>query len=133
MATRGTIAIEFGDGTVQQIYCHYDNYISGTGTTLTNHYMDPEKVLELMHLGDISSLRETIGETKDQAYAHWNGEKLNIRQYDDIDYYKLNVQREEYNYIMRVVDGTPKWFLLSENSDNNTLSELSIDDTESND
>ena len=40
----------------RSIYCHFDGYIAGVGKTLLNHYTDPEKVNDLMRLGDLSSL-----------------------------------------------------------------------------
>ena len=62
MATRSTIALEYADGTVDQIYCHWDGYLENNGKILVEHYMDPFKVQQLMALGDISSLGPNIGE-----------------------------------------------------------------------
>ena len=31
MGTRSTIALEFADGTVGQVYCHWDGYLSKIG------------------------------------------------------------------------------------------------------
>lgn len=56
MSTRSRIAMIYEDDTVKSIYCHFDGYPSGVGKTLTNHYINPEKVKALMELGDISSL-----------------------------------------------------------------------------
>ena len=60
MSTRSRIAIETrdtdGNQVINSIYCHFDGYPEGVGTTLFNHYTSKEKVTELIKLGDISSL-----------------------------------------------------------------------------
>ena len=61
MGTRSTIALEYADGTVQQVYCHWDGYLSNNGMILQEHYSDPFKVRQLIDLGDISSLRPEVG------------------------------------------------------------------------
>ena len=62
MGTRSTIALEYADGTVGQVYCHWDGYLENNGMILYKHYVDPFKTRELMDLGDISSLGKNIGE-----------------------------------------------------------------------
>jgi hypothetical protein len=62
MGTRGMIGIKNADGTIDAIYCHWDSYPSHNGRILSEHYRDEGKVRELIALGDISSLREEIGE-----------------------------------------------------------------------
>ena len=59
MATRSTIALEFADGTVQQVYCHWDGYPEHVGELLVHHYNTPALITELMELGDLSSLDAT--------------------------------------------------------------------------
>jgi len=61
MGTRSTIALEFADSTVQQIYCHWDGYLEHNGKILQEHYSDPFKLRDLIDLGDMSSLGERIG------------------------------------------------------------------------
>jgi hypothetical protein len=63
MATRSRIAIENQDGTVTSIYCHWDGYIKSNGVILNNNYTTKDKVEELIALGDLSSLGETIDRT----------------------------------------------------------------------
>jgi hypothetical protein len=65
MATRSTIAKLNPDGTVTSTYCHWDGYTDGVGATLLEHYTDPAKIDALLVLGDISFLREEIGEQHD--------------------------------------------------------------------
>lgn len=65
MATRSTIAIEHEDGTVEQVYCHFDGYLSHNGKILQEHYTDRSKVEQLVALGDMSILGNEIGEKQD--------------------------------------------------------------------
>ena len=101
MATRSTIAMEFADGTVQQIYCHWDGYLEHNGKILFNHYVDPYKTRELIDMGGISSLCNTIEETKQGAYHFWRGEELRVAKFIDFKDYVDNHQYEEYEYILR--------------------------------
>lgn len=120
MATRSTIALEFADGTVQQIYCHWDGYLSNNGQILLQHYKDPFKVRDLIDGGAVSSLGREIGEKQDfdkrethnenwtLFYARDRGEDLVKHTYKDYADYKARAQSEEYNYILRT-DG--KWYV----------------------
>ncbi len=110
MGTRSTIAIEFADNTVSQIYCHWDGYLENNGAILTQSYMDPFKVRALIDLGDFSSLRDSVEETADTAYTQ-RGEEKEIRRYKDADEYFDCCQQEEYDYIMRNVNGVAVWFV----------------------
>jgi hypothetical protein len=102
MSTRSTIALEFADGTVQQIYCHFDGYLSGVGAELRSDYSDPFALRDLIDEGDTS----TIG----SPYTE-RGEELNIRYFRDFNDYAANGQDEEYDYILRCVDGKAVWFV----------------------
>jgi hypothetical protein len=42
------------------IYCNYDGYPSHVGKILKEHYTDPNKVSELLDLGELSSLGERV-------------------------------------------------------------------------
>lgn len=111
MATRSTIALEFADGTVEQVYCHWDGYLENNGQILAQHYMDPFKVKELVALGGFSTLQETVEETEDGAYHAQRGEELCINRYKNADEYFDCSQQEEYDYILRNVNGTATWFV----------------------
>ena len=122
MATRSTIALEFADGTVQQVYCHWDGYLEHNGAILQEHYLDPFKVQKLIELGAISSLAPSIdkpeGHSFDKSvdgytvfYARDRGEDLSIGKFKDYADYRANAQFEEYNYILRQVDGKAVWFV----------------------
>jgi len=124
MATRSTIAIEFADGTVEMVYCHWDGYLAHNGAILSKHYQDPFKLQKLIDLGDISSLGIAIGEQHPfdphfdeglkEAYdfaknAGWTtfygrdrGEKnIDSRKFVDFQDYLAHHQYEEYEYILR--------------------------------
>jgi hypothetical protein len=111
MSTRSTIALEFADNSVSQIYCHFDGYLENNGKILTQHYMDPFKVKELLALGDFSSLRDTVAETKEGAYTRRGIEDCEARRYMNVDEYFAECQQEEYDYILRQVEGKAVWFV----------------------
>ena len=123
MATRSTIALEFADGTVQQVYCHWDGYLEHNGKILAEHYSDPFKLRDLIDLGGLSSLRRDIGEKhafsqfdlpKEEVeafinrtanmctfYARDRGEKLVAHKFVDFQDYLAHHSYEEYEYILR--------------------------------
>lgn len=133
MGTRSTIALEFADGTVEQVYCHWDGYLSHNGAILQEHYSDPFKLRDLIDQGGISSLGEEIGskhpfsshtspadkiayEAAQEAnattfYTRDRGESLTIEKFKDFADYKENHQYEEFEYILRQVDGKAVWFV----------------------
>ena len=64
MSTRSSIAIKTADG-IKSIYCHWDGYVDHNGRILKEFYSDDAKLDQLMELGDLSSLRQEIGEVQD--------------------------------------------------------------------
>lgn len=56
------IAIENEDRTVQAVYSHWSGDLCRNGNILREHYYEVEKIRALLALGDISILRENIGE-----------------------------------------------------------------------
>ena len=63
MGTRSMIAIENPNSkAVKAIYCHWDGYLEHNGAILNEHYAASPKVNNLIALGDLSSLRQEIGE-----------------------------------------------------------------------
>lgn len=105
MGTRSTIALEYADGTVGQIYCHWDGYLDNNGKILLKDYKDPFKVRELLDRGDMSSLDRSVSGC--EFYAD-RGEDCPQSMYKDFAEYKREAQQEEYNYILRR-DG--KWYV----------------------
>lgn len=110
MGTRSTIAIEFADGTVSQVYCHWDGYLENNGAILQAHYKNPFKVRELVDLGGFSSLRDTVAETAEGAYTQ-RGEDLDVNRYMNADEYFDTCSQEEYDYILRNVNDVATWFV----------------------
>jgi hypothetical protein len=133
MGTRSTIALEFADGTVEQVYCHWDGYLAHNGQILLKHYSNPFILRDLIDLGDISSLKPTIGTqhafshfgtTLDQeAYTFLYGEMTTFygrdrgetgaekKSFVDFQDYLAHHQYEEYEYILRNVNGKATWFV----------------------
>ena len=123
MATRSTIALEFADGTVEQVYCHWDGYLAHNGLMLLEHYSNPFILRDLIDLGGLSSLRPTIGtkhafsqfdlpkeeveafvkrtENMCTFYARDRGEKLVVHKFVDFQDYLAHHSYEEYEYILR--------------------------------
>ena len=85
MAERCNIAIKKEDGTILSIYCH-DGYLLTAGQTLLDSYNTPDKILELMDLGYLSSLG---GNTKYTVAYHrdYNREMDHADQYENISEY----------------------------------------------
>ena len=143
MGTRSTIALEYADGTVGQVYCHWDGYLENNGMILYKHYQDPFKVRELLDLGDISSLGREVGKQHpfsphfdegsriayDAAqaagfttfYGRDRGEDgITQKMYKSYEDYVENHQYEEYEYILRrdgfwyVADHSDRYVLLAD-------------------
>lgn len=104
MGTRSTIALEFADGTVSQVYCHWDGYLENNGAILSTHYTDPFKVRALVDLGGFSSLSKTVEETAETAYTK-RGEELSVNRFMNRDEYFAECQQEEYDYLLTETTG----------------------------
>jgi len=127
MGTRSTIALEFADGTVEQVYCHWDGYLAHNGQILAQHYMNPFKVKQLLALGGFSSLTETVEGTAATAYTQ-RGEDISIEKFKDYGDYVANHQYEEYDYILRQVDGKAVWFVCDHDGAYVELTEAIMDE-----
>ena len=125
MATRSTIAIEYADGTVDQIYCHWDGYLEHNGEILRTYYTDPFKLQRLIDLGDLSSLGPDIGDQHEfdcphkygtPEYEAWSDAHREVctfygrdrgetgtgaKRFKNFEEYAREHQREEYEYILR--------------------------------
>jgi len=65
VSTRSMIGIQQEDGKIRAIYCHYDGYPEGVGQTLANYYRTTEQTEALLDLGNLSYLRQELGEKQD--------------------------------------------------------------------
>jgi hypothetical protein len=118
MATRSNIAYRTVDGRIVSVYCHWDGYPENNGRILAEHYTDNDKIVELITLGGISSLRPEVGEKHgfsyretdmtDEAfeaaygnmttfYCRDRGEELVVNIYNDIP--SWIDEMEEYAYL----------------------------------
>ena len=153
MGTRSTIALEYADGTVQQVYCHWDGYLEHNGKILAEHYSNPFILRDLIDLGDVSSLRPTVGtkhafsklevpmdgEAYDKLYGDMTtfygrdrGEDgVSAKKFKDFADYRANHQYEEYEYILRSVYGEAVWFVADHSDEFKPLLLALIDEAES--
>ena len=150
MGTRSTIALEYADGTVEQVYCHWDGYLDYNGKILLDHYSNPFILRDFIDLGDISSLKPTIGTKHD--FSHF-GTEMNQEEYEALygnmttfygrdrgedgvsakkfkDYadYIENHQYEEYEYILRSVHGQAVWFVADHSEDFKPLMQALVEE-----
>ena len=152
MGTRSTIALEFADGTVQQVYCHWDGYLSNNGRILQEHYTDPFKLRDLIEQGDLSSLGEEVGvkhpfdapgqygseaflelKAKFGKMCRFYGRDrqesgVGPKKFKDMAEYVREHQYEEYEYILTQSKG---WLVLFDESDWMPLAKAIEQDKES--
>ena len=155
MGTRSTIALEYADGTVEQVYCHWDGYLEHNGQILLKHYSNPFILRDLIDLGDVSSLKPTIG-TK-HAFSHFELRAEEVAEYKVLtenmttfygrdrgetgtsakkfasyEDYLLNHQYEEYDYILRNDNGVAVWFVCDHDGAYVTLESAIMDEQDRN-
>lgn len=82
------------------VYHHWDGYISGVGKTLFENYKDYETILNLLALGDLSSINGDI-----TAYHAWRNEDTPPTFYTNKTLPAKQAVQEEYAYLF---DGK-KW------------------------
>lgn len=69
MATRSTIAVQLADGTVREVYCHWDGYLEHNGQILLRWYNSQALAEQVTSLGDISSLEALYEPTGPHSFA----------------------------------------------------------------
>jgi hypothetical protein len=169
MGTRSTIALEFADKSVEQVYCHWDGYLEHNGKILQEHYSNPFILRDLIDLGDISSLgriigtkhpfspfvsdteefkalpqeeqdciKETIRKSHEAAQAAGmttfygrdrEESNINKKQFVDFQDYLAHHQYEEYEYILRNVNGVATWYVKCHDEPYVTLEQAFIEQT----
>lgn len=70
MGTRSAIVEKTESGEYRGIYCHWDGYLSHNGRILLEHYNNPQKVSELISLGDISSLGPRVSPEENEVHSY---------------------------------------------------------------
>jgi len=111
MSTRSAIAIqETKEGPVKYAYCHYDGYIEHNGKILNEHYRDPAKVKELLALGDMSSLDETL----DKSIFYHRDRKEELHMHAPITLKELAAEDVfDYRYLLKEdEDGSWNWYVV---------------------
>jgi hypothetical protein len=69
MATNSRIGKLLPDGTIKQIYCHWDGYVEGgVGETLVEYYNSDESIDALLELGDLSALAQNLNPTGEHSF-----------------------------------------------------------------
>lgn len=130
MATRSSITVKMADGRFRSVYCHFDGYLDGVGTTLLVNYNTYEQALALVSIGDLSVLAESIEcplghsfENQIKGYSVFYGRD---RGEDDTEPFDADTYNEvmarnnqEYNYLFD--DGEWKVFNKYSGSDFKTV------------
>lgn len=118
MATRSTIAVIHEDGTVSQIYCHYDGYVSFNGKLLVTNYNNLLAAEFLVSKGDLSTLGERVTSQGAQGEHSFSNSEDGVcvyygrdrgetggepRVFPSVHDYRLYAKRQEVNYLF--IDG----------------------------
>jgi hypothetical protein len=123
MATRGTIAVQFPNGTIKQIYTHWDSYPEHNGRILKQFYSTPELAQELISHGDLSALGDYINPVgthsfKDPEenccvyYGRDRGESNTAaRVFNNWTVFTRERSTEEYDYFYSIEHN--RWYLLN--------------------
>ena len=106
MSTRSRIGIQWPDGPIESIYCHFDGYPEGVGAQLAGCWNDEEKILALIALGNISVLGADLNST--EAYARDRGEELDMAQHAGLDEYLAYAKESWADYTYLYIDGSWK-------------------------
>ena len=75
------------DAKFMRIYHHWDGYTSGVGATLNEYYKDYDTILNLLAMGDMSSINEKV-----TSYQGWRNENTPPQFFGD------KVKVKHYNY-----------------------------------
>ena len=78
MGTRSRIAVMHGT-VCKSVYCHWDGYLHFNGRILQESY-DSSKANQLVALGDLSSLRTTIG--KKHKFSPFDQQELSNEEFE---------------------------------------------------
>lgn len=115
MSTRAHIGY-IENNTIHYIYCHFDGYPEHVGRILQESYTDPEKIKQLIALGDISSLGPKLAPEIGEKHDFSNPAKDVTVAYhrdrgEDWDFTKPQTTmapeaffRQEYNYLINLDD-----------------------------
>ena len=118
MATRSNIMITSDWKNFAAAYCHWDGGLWGVGFVLNEHYNDTDTILDLVALGDMSSLLTTVEETVNDdrnAYTEQDGqvemkteENLFIPSCGEEFLYVWDTEQEMW-FVGTYYTSTPNW------------------------
>jgi hypothetical protein len=94
MATRSLIGINLNNGITKLIYCHWDGYPEHNGQLLVNNYTSPSAVFDLLELGDLSNLGESL--TSSTAYHRDRKEPWGMVEPRDVNTSELDAVGKDY-------------------------------------
>lgn len=104
MSTRSLIIRKNEEEKYESIYCHWDGYPECNGVILYNHYNNPERVKELISLGDLSSLNVFINPDERLGEHTFNNPQPNTcvfygrdRGEKDVEFGTFDTLREAIN------------------------------------
>lgn len=124
MSNRSTIAIENKDGSVWQIYCHWDGSVEHNGIILYTNYNDIKKINDLMNMGAVSVLGLHVHPSGTHNYKNRepdvcvfygrdNNEKnIDKEIYQNLKDFLVEMVNVENNYLYKTKN--KKWYLISE-------------------
>ena len=99
MGTRSRVGVQHG-GVIKSVYCHFDGYLSHTGTMLHRYY-DSIRANELVARGDNSGIQQSFGEMhfyaeQEEVEADW-AVAHSLEEFLD----QVSACGAEYYYIMK--------------------------------
>jgi len=104
MSTNAQIGIMQDNGKILAVYLHWDGYPDHAGKILNEFYNTPEKIYELLQMGEISSIAPSIDEC--EFYMRDRGQKDCVHQvYSSEEWWKQSCGGYYYYYLFK--DG--KW------------------------
>lgn len=121
MSTRSFIGIEYPDGKIKGVYCHFDGDIYHNGMILYDYYKNIDKITKLINLGSLSSLGVDIGIQVDFnnnninnyeqciAYHRDRSEELCIETYENRAEIRSNDSDYEFIYLFSKTEN--KWLV----------------------
>ena len=123
MSTRSMIGLKTANG-VDYIRCHWDGYPSNNGVMLITHYSNKKKLIELLDLGSISSLRQYVNppsnlrhsfdsplEDVTVAYSRDRGENIRKKTHaKDLNTYLEDLKNSDCDYAYYYDSDEKKWY-----------------------
>lgn len=114
MSTRSSIAVQYEDGSVQAVYCHFDGYLKGVGETLVLNFDSLEKAKALVELGDLSTVAGAADLSDVVAYSRNRGES-----YDSVAPKKFASLTEYFGGVDEAIDTNGFHYVFFQLNDSN--------------